>query len=354
MAAGASAYDPLLAHLAELGISTDSAWAAIELAGCRTADHVLEVLAAEKASSAQWQTLYSTLYNGRPYYHDKRGGNTTWDEPVLHRLAQGRLDASQFSLPVQTVGALLRALGRLQSSATADWAAARDTLAKLLGNVWASPLEAKFRRLNPSNEKLNASLLRHPGALDCLLACGWTRQADALLLPDSVPLDALRCLLARLTEAQQLTDDTGGAAGSSAGGGVSLQPQDDPAEYEAMRRWQKGGIHRCGACSRLINDGSERAWTGRWDAPQGQYRYACSAGCGISLCEKCFDEKKRPGKGCGGGAEHCYTPHVPITSRLQASGATGGGAESDANPWGRFGASVSSRSRERLKDRTGL
>ena len=250
------------------------------------------------------------------------------------------------------MAALRAALSRLLASAASSWPAARDTLAKLLSNVYASPLEAKFRRLNPGNEKLRASLLRHEGALDCLLSVGWRRETDALVLPDSVSLDALRCLLARLTEAQKLTDDTGGGS-SGGGGGVSLQPGDDPAEYEAMRRWQKGGVHRCGACSRLINDGSERAWTGRWDAPHGQYRWACT--CGLSLCEKCFEERRKTAKGCSAGSsEHSYTANVPITSRLQAAGTTGGGAESDANPWGRFGASVSSRSRERLKDRTGL
>ena len=44
----------------------------------------------------------------------------------------------------------------------------------------------------------------------------------------------------------------------------------------------------------------------------------------------------------------------PITSRLAAAGATGDAAASGANPWGRFGAAVSGRSRERLKERTGM
>jgi hypothetical protein len=53
-------------------------------------------------------------------------------------------------------------------------------------------------------------------------------------------------------------------------------------------------------------------------------------------------------------AGHAFTPHAPVSSRLAAAGASGGGAASADNPWGNFGASVSARSRERLKDRTGL
>jgi hypothetical protein len=92
----------------------------------------------------------------------------------------------------------------------------------------------------------------------------------------------------------------------------------------------------------------------RWDAPAGQYRYACATcAAPASLCEACHDRytSGAPGVHAPG---HSFTPHPPITSRLAASGASGGGAASDANPWGNFGASVSARSRQRLKERSGM
>lgn len=33
-------------------------------------------------------------------------------------------------------------------------------------------------------------------------------------------------------------------------------------------------MHYCGRCDELIHDGSERTWTGRYDAPIGQFRRA--------------------------------------------------------------------------------
>jgi hypothetical protein len=116
-------------------------------------------------------------------------------------------------------------------------------------------------------------------------------------------------------------------------------------------------VHRCACCGRCINDGSERAWTGRHDAPRGEYRYSCdtcaAAGVDASLCESCADafNAGTPGVHAPG---HGLAPHAPVSSRLAAAGAAGDAAASAANPWGTFGASVSARSRQRLKDRTGL
>ena len=112
-----------------------------------------------------------------------------------------------------------------------------------------------------------------------------------------------------------------------------------------------------------MNDGSERAWTGRHDAPRGEYRYKCetcatnNATAGnaaeVWLCEGCADAAMngRPG---AHPAAHALSPHPPVSSRLAAAGATGAAAASDANPWGAFGAAVSARSRQRLKERTGM
>lgn len=117
-----------------------------------------------------------------------------------------------------------------------------------------------------------------------------------------------------------------------------------------MRRYQRV-VHCCASCGAAINDGSERAITGRWDAPKGTYRFECAA-CGKSLCEACHD-KRAAGLAGVHPVEHGTLAAVaPFTDRLAAMG--GSGVSTDANPWGRFGASVSARSRERLKERSGM
>jgi|APGre2960657444_1045066.scaffolds.fasta_scaffold00595_8 hypothetical protein len=334
-------FDALLAHLAAVGVSYEAAQGCIHLVGCRTADHVLETLQA--VGRERWRVLFSRRYAGRPYYHEAVSNRTSWEEPDAYKLSSGRVDAATFSLSLAVVGALSRALDTLQRCGE-DWPAARDTFARLLGNVTEQPNEPRYRRLNSGNAKLREALLRHAGAAELLFLTGWDAAASdgVVLLPDATPLDASRCVLARLTDAQRLTDDTGGDVAQSA--------DDAPGELAAMMHYQRGGVHRCGSCGQLINDGSERAWTGRWDAPVGQYRYACP--CGVSLCESCSDNS-RPAQNAEcevPGQAHCYAPVPPFTSRLQASGA---GAASESNPWGASRAAVSSRSRDRLKERTG-
>jgi 8-oxo-dGTP pyrophosphatase MutT (NUDIX family) len=78
-----------------------------------------------------------------------------------------------------------------------------------------------------------------------------------------------------------------------------------------------------------------------------------AAGAPASLCEACAEAHGagRPGVHAAG---HALTPHRPVSSRLAAAGAAGDAAASAANPWGAFGAAVSARSRQRLKERTGL
>lgn len=53
-------------------------------------------------------------------------------------------------------------------------------------------------------------------------------------------------------------------------------------------------IWHCTLCGHPINDGSERLWTGRFDAPQGEYRYHCTS-CeaagqpAFNMCQRCWD-----------------------------------------------------------------
>lgn len=105
-------------------------------------------------------------------------------------------------------------------------------------------------------------------------------------------------------------------------------------------------VHHCGRCGAFIDDGSERAWTGRHDAPKGQYRYQCNQ-CAptYSVCEGCWDGLQA---GAWSHGEHHTFEHVAPISTRHNTRRTGSG------PWGNFAAGVSARSRERLRDRTGL
>jgi hypothetical protein len=343
-----SDHDALVARCVARGVPAASALEAVLLAGCRSADDVLSVL--RLATLRRWAVLYSATHCGRPYYYESNEGRTSWEEPAELRLVAGRIDCATFSISAAEAAAVAAALSRLMAAAGSGWPAARDTAAKLLSNVLRSPTEHRYRRLNGDNDKLRAALLRHSGSAELLHSTGWRATVDGggWELGAEAALNCARCALARLAEAQRLTQDGAAAGGTPS---VSYNALDDPAELAAMTRYQLRGVFRCASCERLINDGSERAWTGRWDAPSGQYRYACE--CGLSLCEACFDAKRPARAACCGvaGQQHDWAPVAPITSRLQASGA---GGSSDTNPWGRFGGAVSSRSRERLKDRTGM
>ena len=335
--------DLLVARLISLEVAPDAAAEAVALCGPSVSvEAARETLASLAGGRCVWTECFSTLHDGRAYYYN--GSASTWDEPPSHALSSGRLDCACFNLPASAVGAVADALRALQQESRdgrGGWPGARDCAATLLRNAVDSPCEPKFRSLKLGNPKLRDRLLRFGAGVRLLEACGFRRVEQELVLALDAPLAAARCALARLTAAQKLTDDTSQGAQE---GAVS-------AEEAALRRWQKA-VFACAACKRLINDGSERAWTGRWDAPQGEFRYSCAA-CGVSLCEACSD--KRAGGQPGIHPPGCaLTAHAPLSSRLAAAGASGDGASTATNPWGTFGASVSARSRQRLKERSGM
>lgn len=72
-----------------------------------------------------------------------------------------------------------------------------------------------------------------------------------------------------------------------------MSSQEEAAAEERARRYQRVW-HRCSWCARFIHDGSERAWTGKFDAPRGEYRYRCET-CALHLCETCYDSREAKG-----------------------------------------------------------
>jgi hypothetical protein len=66
-----------------------------------------------------------------------------------------------------------------------------ETLAiieKLTRNVVRNPGEAKFRKINLTNEKIKKLIADVPNAVDLLKEMGWVQEAESLELPSSVRL----------------------------------------------------------------------------------------------------------------------------------------------------------------------
>lgn len=69
---------------------------------------------------------------------------------------------------------------------------AMDTLAlidKLTRNIVRSPSEAKFRKINLTNDKIRAAIGDVPNAIALMREMGWVQEDDSLVLPASVRLD---------------------------------------------------------------------------------------------------------------------------------------------------------------------
>jgi hypothetical protein len=68
---------------------------------------------------------------------------------------------------------------------------AADTLAlmdKLTRNVVRNPSEAKFRKINLTNEKIKKAITDVPNAVEVLKEMGWQQQEDFMVLPETVRL----------------------------------------------------------------------------------------------------------------------------------------------------------------------
>ena len=122
-------------------------------------------------------------------------------------------------------------------------------------------------------------------------------------------------------------------------------------EIEAAKRWG-ATIHTCSVCQAFINDGTEKVWTGAWDAPAGQWRYHCKS-CDVSMCQQCFDAKKHDEK-------HALEFIPPVTSKREAharNAANYAGVSDDTvdstNPWNAFKGGLSTQALQRLSQRTG-
>jgi hypothetical protein len=164
-------------------------------------------------------------------------------------------------------------------------------LAKIVNNVVAcNNTQPQFRTLKLSNPKLQQHVWSFPAAAEVLYCLGWARappaaaeqaasEAQVVSLPADVPLGPLQAAASRLQRLVEQKGHSGQAehvAPDGTGAGSSGRP---PSKlYGCPGFLYQQQIWHCSVCDHAINDGSERLWTGRADAPHGEYRW------GVGLC----------------------------------------------------------------------
>ena len=267
-----------------------------------------------------WEQLFSGSHGGRPYYHHKETKATQWAEPASFRAEQERIDMDVFGLSREDVRAVMASLRALQSHET-TWGAARDVLGVILGNIVNAPYAAKYRTVMKKSTRFLDHVYNVSGGQACMRAVGFvdTPDGEAVVLPTHAQIEPCRLALAHIERSRVLVHDNSGNNnnGGERGGG----------RFEQFT---------CSACVGICETGAERLWTGKWDAPKGEYRYECDVCVAprYILCERCWDVR------CGGGGDHAsshaFTAVPPITTRHNTT-VTGDG------PWGVFSGTRTTR-----------
>lgn len=209
---------------------------------------------------------------------------------------------------------------------------ALSVLSRLVGNVAHCDNSIdKYRTIKTTNSQLQECIWSVAGAPEILKHLGWQAppaaaagSEDAVedagasgssssagnadptcwVLPACAELPLLRAAAARL---QRLADKKGhsGAAtpiepeveqaDAAAALAGQLQALDAGESSSGQPRWRPRSqfynapgfryqqhIWHCTVCDHAINDGSERLWTGSFEAPQGEYRYSTGGVPGLS------------------------------------------------------------------------
>ncbi|KAK3270171.1 hypothetical protein CYMTET_21418 [Cymbomonas tetramitiformis] len=363
----------LTRSLAEMGVSPEAAQQAVRH-GARSVEEAIALLNGEGPSHQRgasqtsgdpsaWEEHWSAEHGGRPYYHHRQQGTTQWEEPVALRALRLQVAQGIYDLPLarcERIAAALEALLALPPGPRGDVSALEAeplnptlaTLRKILSNIVSSPANPKFRTVKKANGTFRKVWDVELGKR-VLLECGFVQTEEAVTLAQEAALGPVRFIVSRLQEAGECIRNTApidirgdGAEGAQweQAGNAHMQGAGPSSATPSAARWQKE-IHYCKRCKKFINDGSERVWTRQHDAPPGEFRYACTTCPDFSLCEICWDayNEGRFQHDQGHTFEHIH----PISSRHNTT-------IHGQGPWGNFGGSVSSRSRDRLKERTGL
>lgn len=358
----------LVETLVALGVAEETAEAVDQVA--RNLHEALQFLGRQPDGSVQphlkqWKEHWSLEWS-RPYYCNSDIGYNSWEAPPCFKFAEWRLDASLFpGLSIRKARDIYLALDQLFARHIGDKAtAALRVLSKLVGNVadCGNSVE-RYCSVKTSNPAFQSAVWDLPGGADLLLLLGWRHQGEVLSLPGDAPLPPIQAAAARL---RRLADAKG-----HSGDAVATQPDGSTAGSVARPASQHYGapgfqyqeqIWHCSQCNHPINDGSERLFTRRHDAPHGEYRYMCTTcqgrGTTINLCQACWDQFQ------GGEAlharEHAFQHVGPRLTRHNdyygAGGGDTGAGSSSSNPWGNRSAAAGSYSRAlaRLGQRYGV
>eukprot|EP00899_Mesostigma_viride_P029642 jgi/Mesvir1/9863/Mv22401-RA.1 len=347
---GGNAGNSALVHqLRSLGIGENEARMAAEM-GARTADDAMEMLASIDEDGkirtglgpCVWREYWSFEYKRMYYYQDRRGDgiSTTWDPPLRFLLQECMVDSEMYAIGlVDAKRIVLSVSAFVEDNCHKDrpvLIAAFSLLSRLFDNVAREPGNAKFRTIRLPNEAFATKVMCLQGVLPLMSAGGFRLEGGERLVVDAsfdtvAPplLGRIRCMASRLQVVS-----------------TNLQREENPREKEMQARFYGGG-HTCSDCGRKINDGTERLWSRRFDAPKGEYRYHCTTCEGFNLCETCWDVRQ-----AGGGThpkDHVFEYIQPREQRHSIYH-----VESSNSPWGSFTGASAARARERLKDRTGL
>jgi len=118
-----------------------------------------------------------------------------------------------------------------------DFESAQGTLAKLLGNIVASPTEAKFRKLRTTNAKISA-LLATRGVRAILVGAGFVEEGEFLVLPETASVEGSQAALAAI--AAQATERSNAETARKAAEQLARKEQQDKENEERKR--MKAGI----------------------------------------------------------------------------------------------------------------
>lgn len=177
---------------------------------------------------------------------------------------------------------------------------AKETLSKVLLNIIQNTNDDRYKTVKASNQKIKDTLIDVKGAVDFLLACGFTTKRennDYFLQFPTYDQD-----FEKLKKAGELL---------MVESATLSKRQSNPLKYEG----KSGNQVVCDACKKEIDDGKD-SLNDAWLLAKGEFRYECEY-CKRCLCSDCYDvwrkseEYMRNGKQEKGKCDHNYQSIKP-------------------------------------------
>jgi hypothetical protein len=150
----------------------------------------------------------------------------------------------------------------------------KETINRILLNIIQEPNNQKFKCLKASNQKIKQTIIDMKGAVDFLLACGFStkRENDDFLLEfQSEDVEKLK------KAGDLLTNESA----------TFSKRQSNPLKYDGKTT----DVPCCDECKKQIDDGKE-SLNSAWLIASGEFRYECEY-CKHCLCGDCFDKYRK-------------------------------------------------------------